>query len=279
MLFTVGYQEYNYPRSSYLLDEPTYSVGVTLTPNDTSSITLQYGQIAGIDTILANGTYSPTPRTRIFGGYTVDIETGLGARQALLGSTTVGTGGALISSLTGAPTLANTYLSSQSPLSRVKTATIGGALLLDRDAVTLTAGRSEFEQLGRSTSILGVTTPSGTSTTSGILPRTVWPARSSSRCFETVPVNWQHELNPSTSLFSGVSYARSDNGVFYGVNNGSSDTIQLYSSLNHVFTDTLSGHVTVNHSERLGSAVVNLPAAYGGSASQNTFLVGLRKSF
>ena len=259
---TGGYQEYNYPRSSYLLDEPTYSVGVTLTPNETSSITLQYGQIAGTNTILANGTFSPTPRTRVFGSYTVDIETGLGARQSLLNGTTVGVGGALISNLTGAPTLANTYLASQSPLSRVKTATIGGAILLDRDAVTLTAGRSEFEQLGNSTSVLGVSTPSGTNTTSNY-----------------VSLSWQHELNPSTSLFSGVSYATSENGVFYGVPGGSSDTVQLYSSLNHVFTDTLSGHITVNHSERTGSAIGNLPAAYGGNASQNTILVGLRKSF
>ena len=259
---TIGYQEYNYPRSGYLLDQPTYTVGVTLTPNETSAITLQYGQVAGISTFLANGTYSPTPRTRIFGNYNVDIETGLGARQALLGATSVGAGGLLISNLTGAPTLANTYLASQYPLSRVKTASIGGALLLDRDALTLTFGHSEFQQLGNSTSVLGVATPSGTNTTATY-----------------VSLSWEHELSPSNSLSTVVSYASSDNGIYYGVNGGASDTAQLYSSFNHIFTDTLSGHVSYSHSQRFGSASTNLPAAYGGNATQNTFLVGLRKSF
>ena len=260
---TVGYENYNYPRSGYKLSEPTWTVGVTLTPNETSSLTVQYGQIAGGNTVLANGIYSPTARTRIFGSYTVDIETGLGARQALLASTSVGPGGILLNNLTGSPTVANSYLASQSPLSRVKTATVGGSLLLDRDTVTATVAHSELEQLGGgSVSILGVTTQAGTttSTTYGTL-------------------NWQHDLNPSTSLSSGISYATSDNGVYYGSPGSSQDTLQVYSSLNHVFTDTLSGSVSYSHAQRFGTAARNLPAAFGGPASQNTLLVGLRKSF
>lgn len=259
---TVGYQEYNYPTSNYRLNEPTWTVGATLSPNETSSITVQYGQVAGINTVLANGTYSPTARTRIYGSYTVDIQTGLGARQALLGSTSVGLGGSLINNLTGAPTLANTYLASQSPLSRVKTATVGAALLLDRDAFALNAGYSQYMQLGNSTSILGVGTASGTNTDTSY-----------------VSLNWQHELNPSTSVNSGVSYAISNNGIYYGAPGTAQDTLQVYSSLNHVFTDTLSGSLTYSHSERFGDAARNLPAAFGGTSSQNTFLAGVRKSF
>ena len=259
---TVGYEDYNYPRSGYKLDEPTWTVGVTLTPNQTSSITVQYGQVAGVNTVLVNGTYSPTARTVIFGSYTVDIQTGLGARQALLGTTTVGPGGILVSNSTGAPTLANSYLASQYPLSRVKTATVGGSLLLDRDTFTISVAHSELEQLGGSVSILGVGTQSGTRTSS------IYGS-----------LNWQHDLSPSTSLNSGVSYASSDNGVFYGAPGTSQDVVQVYSSLNHVFTDTVSGSVTYSHSERFGAASRNLPAAFGGSATQNTLLVGVRKSF
>lgn len=259
---TGGYQGYHYPRSGYDLNEPTWTIGATLSPNDTSSITVQYGQVAGINTVLANATYSPTARTRIFGSYTVDIETGLGSRQALLGSTSVGPGGILLSNLTGAPTLANNYLASQYPLSRVKTLTAGAALLLDRDAVTLTGSHSEFQQLGNSVSVLGVVTASGTNTDTSY-----------------VSLDWQHELNPSTSLYSGITYSLTNNGVYYGLSGTEQDTIQFYSTLNHIFTDTLSGHITYSHSERFGGATQNLPAAFGGSASQNTFLVGLRKSF
>lgn len=258
----IGYEEYNYPRSGYKLNEPTWAVGATVSPNATSSITVQYGQIAGINTILANGAYSPTARTRVFGSYTVDIQTGLGARQSLLGGTTVGPGGLLLNNLTGSPTLANTYLASQSPLSRIKTATIGGSLLLDRDALTVSVSHSELEQLGASTSVLGV--PTGAGTTTGTT-------------FGNF--NWQHDLNPSNSLYSGVSYATSDNGIYYGTPGTSQDTLQLYSILNHVFTDTLSGSVSYSHSERFGAAAQNLPAAFGGTSSQNTVLLGLRKSF
>ena len=102
---TVGYQDYNYPRSGFSLSQPTWSIGATVSPNETSSITVQYGQIAGINTVLANGSYSPTARTRVYGSYTVDIQTGLGARQSLLGTTGVGPGGILLDNLTGSPTL------------------------------------------------------------------------------------------------------------------------------------------------------------------------------
>ena len=130
----------------------------------------------------------------------------------------------MLSNLSGSPTLANTYLASQYPLSRVKTATVGGSLLLDRDAFTISVAHSELEQLGASVSILGVGTQSGTSTS------TTYGS-----------LNWQHDLNPSTNLSSSVLYATSDNGVFYGSPGTSQDTVQMYSSLNHTFTDTLSG--------------------------------------
>ena len=262
VLASGGYQEYNYPNGGYNLRQPTWSVGVTLTPNPDSSITVQYGQTAGINTILANGTYTPTARTRVFGSYTVDIQTGLGASQSLLGSTTVGAGGLLLDRVTGAPTLANNYLASQYPLSRVKTLTVGGALLLTRDTLTATVANSSIQQLAGSTDIFGVPTAAGTSTDTTY-----------------ATLSWEHDINPTTTLNSGISYATANNGVYFGQPNTSQDTLQLYSSLSHNFTDTLIGSLTYNHAERLGGATQNLPIAFGGSTSQNLILVGLRKNF
>lgn len=258
----LGYQDYNYPRSGFSLSQPTWTIGVTLTPNASSSITVQYGQVAGIDTVLADGSYMPTPRTRIYGSYSVDIQTGLGARQSLLGTTTVGPGGIFLDNVTGSPTLANTYLASQSPLSRVKSLSVGGALLLDRDTFALTVGHSELQQLGGSVSIFGIATSSGTNIDNSY-----------------ANLNWQHDLNPITTLNTGVSYAQSSNGIYYGSPGTSQKTVQFYTSLNHNFTDTVSGSVSYSHSQRFGDATQNLPVAFGGNASQNTILVGLRKSF
>ena len=262
VLGSIGYEQYRYPRAAYSLSEPTWSVGVTVTPNADSSITVQYGRTAGTNTVLASGTYAPTARTRVYGSYTVGIQTGLGARQSLLGSTVVGPGGLLLDRTTGAPVLSNSLLSSQFTLARVKTLSVGGALLLDRDSFSASVSHSEITQLANSTDILGVTTNAGTNseTTYGTL-------------------GWQHDLNPSTNLYSSVSYGVSSNGVYFGNPGGSQDTLQLYTALTHTFTETLSGSITYSHAERYGGAIQNLPSNFGGSASQNLVLVGLRKSF
>lgn len=262
LLATVGYEEYKYPNGGYSLTEPSWSIGATVIPNPDSSITVRYGQTAGVDTILFNGTYSPTARTRIYGSYNVEIQTGLGSRQNLLGTTNVGPGGLLVDRASGAPVLSNNYLASQYPLSRVKTLTVGGVLLLARDTVSASASYSNVTQLVNSTDVLGITTAPGTTTDS---------------TYGTV--SWQHDLNPSNSLYSSASYGVSNTGVYYGVPGGSQETVQLYTRLNHTFTDTLTGSVSYSHAERYGGAVRNLPATFGGSATQNTVLVGLRKSF
>lgn len=262
ILADVGYQEYNYPNGGYKLSQPSWAVGFTVIPNADSSITVKYGQTAGVNTILANGTYSPTARTRVYGSYDVQIQTGLGATQGLLGSTNVGPGGLLVDRLSGVPVLGNNYLASQYPLSRVKTLTVGGLLLLDRDTVTASVSHANVTQLVNSTDVLGINTGVGTTTDSTY-----------------ATVGWQHDLNPTNSLYSSVSYGVSNTGVYYGVPGGSQDTLQLYTGLNHTFTDTLTGSVSYSHAERYGAAVRSLPSTFGGTASQNTVLVGLRKSF
>jgi hypothetical protein len=262
LLATGGYEEDNYPHSGYRLNEPTWLIGATVTPNPDSTVTVEYGRTAGTNTVLANGTYSPTARTRVYGSYTVGIQTGLGARQSLLGSTTVGTGGLLVDRITGIPVISNNSVASQYPLSRVKTLTIGGVVQYDRDTVSASVNYTVLNQLVSSTDIFGVATSSGTATQSTY-----------------ATLNWQHELNPSTSLNSSVTYGIDDSGVYFSQPGTSYQTVQLYSGLNHSFTDSLSGSVSYSHAQRFGTAVSNLPAVLGGTTSQDTFLVGLRKSF
>jgi len=262
LIGNVGYEEYNYPASNYRLSDPTWAVGVTVIPNTDSSITVEYGRKAGTNTILSNFTYSPTARTRLYGGYNVDIQTGAGARQGLLASTTVGPGGILVDRVTGNPVLSNAHLASQFSLSRIKTLTVGGVLLFDRDTFSAILGRTEIQQLVNSTDVFGIATPANTSTTS---------------TFGTL--SWQHDFNPSNSLYTSFSYGTDSTGAYFGFPGSSQDTIQLYSGLRHTFTDSLTGSLSFSHSERFGGAITTLPAAFGGTATQNTVLVGLRKSF
>jgi hypothetical protein len=76
-----------------------------------------------------------------------------------------------------------------------------------------------------------------------------------------------------------VSYGVSNTGVFFGNPGSSQDTFQVYTGLTHTFTETLSGSVSYSHAERFGGAISNVPSNFGGTASQNLVLVGLRKSF
>jgi uncharacterized protein (PEP-CTERM system associated) len=262
VLGSIGYEEYRYPNAGYSLSEPTWTVGATLTPNADSSLTVQYGRVAGSTTVLFDGTYAPTARTRVYGSYTVGIETGLGARQNLLASTVVGPGGLLLDRVTGAPVLANSALASQFTLSRVKTLSVGGALLLDRDSFSVSVYRTEATQLANSINVLGIPTNAGTTTDS---------------TYGTL--GWQHDLNPSTNLYTSVSYGVSNTGVFFGNPGSSQDTFQVYTGLTHTFTETLSGSVSYSHAERFGGAISNVPSNFGGTASQNLVLVGLRKNF
>ncbi len=262
VLGSVGYQEYRYPQGGYNLSEPSWAVGVTLTPNPDSTITVQYGRTAGSNTVLANASYTPTARTRVYGSYTVGIQTGLGSRQSLLGTTVVGPGGLLLDRTTGTPVLASSLLASQYTLSRVKTLTAGGVLLLDRDTFSASVTHDDVTQLIGSTDIFGISTNAGTNTTD---------------TYATLA--WQHDLNPTTNLYSSVSYGTSTTGVYFGNPGGSQNTLQLYTGLTHNFTETLSGTASFSHAERSGAAIRNLPTAFGGSTSQNVILVGLRKSF
>ncbi len=159
---TIGYEQYRYPQGAFDLNEFRWLIGVTVTPNPDSTITVEYGRVAGSSTIIANGTYAPTARTRVYGSYNVGIQTGLGARQGLLSTTVVGPGGVLLDRTTGAPVVASNVLASQSPLSRVKTLTLGGSLLLSRDTFTVSVTHDDTTQLVNSTSVFGVSTAVGT---------------------------------------------------------------------------------------------------------------------
>lgn len=258
---SVGYQYLNYPSVGYTLSEPTWSVGATVIPNPSSQLTVSYGRTAGENTFQAYAFYMPTARTTLFGNYSVGITSGLGYRQSLLQNTTVATGGVLIDRTSGAPVLGATFLSSQFTLSRVESLSAGGTLVMDRNTFSAGAGRQRFTQLGASTSIVGLPTRAGTTSTStyGF-------------------VGYQRELNPSTIFNANLSYGVNDVGAYLG-SSGSTDYFTGIAVLTRYFTPTLSGRLAYSHSEQSGQAIRNLPRGFGGAFSQNVILASLTKTF
>ncbi len=264
LLTGVGYQDIKYGGTfGYRLSEPTWNVGTRLIPNADSSITVTYGRRQGDTSFAFDGTYSPTPRTRIIGRYSTGITTDAEEQQNLLQTTRVGAGGLLVDNVTGAPVTGGSAFGTQNGLSRIKRLSFTTLLLLDRDVFAATITNEDRTTLTNSISFVGTSVPPGTSNSS------IYGS-----------LSWQHDLNRATILSSAVSYGVSNNGSLLGnPAAGSQNTISLSTSLGHTFTETLTGSVRYSFTDRSGGQGANLPASFGGSATQNLFLVGLRKSF
>jgi uncharacterized protein (PEP-CTERM system associated) len=258
----LGYEEISFPSVGYHLSEATWNIGTTWTPNPDSSIHVTYGRTEGDTSILLDATYAVTARTSLNARYTNGVNTGLADQQALLGSTGVGVGGILIDRTTGQPVLANSAFGSQFGLSRIKRLSVGAYHLRERDSFSVTVSNEDRTQLSSATSIVGVTTPPGTSSnvTSGSL-------------------SWQHSLTPVASVSNGFTYSVSNTGALLGNPGTSFDTLTFTSSLGYTFTQTLTGSVQYSYTERSGGALRGLPSSFGGSATQNVILVGLQKTF
>ena len=262
LIGVVGYQSVQYPSQSYALNDPTWQLGATVVPNADSSITVLYGRTYGETTWEVDGTYSPGPRTQLAIRYQTGVDTGLAAQQRLLQTTTVGPGGILLDRITGLPVLQSNLNASQYGLSRTRTFSFTAAYVINRDAFTASISNFEQSSLVPTTSIVGVTTPAGTSTTttSGTL-------------------NWSHDLNPTTTFSNAFSYSVSSIGVYLG-NPGSSQNVATFqSTLSHNFSETLSGNVQYSYINRGGAALNGLPSNFGGATTQSLITAGLRKSF
>jgi hypothetical protein len=159
--------------------------------------------------------------------------------------------------------VAGSPFGTQNGLSRIKRLSFTALLLLERNSFAASVTNEERTALTNSVNFLGNTVGTGTSSNS-----------------VTTSLSWQHDLSRATSLSTNLAYTVSDNGALLGnASAGSQSTISASASLGHSFTETLSGNVSYYYTERSGGAGNNIPASFGGNATQNTFLVGVRKSF
>ncbi|MBV8914416.1 MAG: hypothetical protein JOZ05_15420, partial [Acetobacteraceae bacterium] len=261
LLATVGYQTVSYGGATpFQADYVNWTVGTRLTPNPDSSLTIQYGESQGQNTWLFDGRYSPTPRLSFYGSYTTSITTYLQQQQALLQGTVVGPNGILVDRTTGAPVTAVNPLGVQNAPSRVYQLTLGAGYVINRESFSAAVTRSQSTTLTQSSSAIGTTVASGTTGTG-----------------TTGSLSWQHDIDPATSLTSSVGYGVSNGGAFFGSPGSSVRTFSASANLSHIINESLTGNVSYSYSERSGLGATTIQGA--GNASQNLFLVGLRKTF
>lgn len=235
------------------ISDAVWAVGTRWTPNPDSVITVGYGHKYGIDSVLFNGSYALTARTRIYGQYQTGLGTDLTQLQTFANATTVDAFGNSVDETTGAPIgLANGALrvTGNNNLYQTKTFTGGATVSLDRDQITLQA-RWQDRKIAATTNRFGASSSSGFS---GL-------------------IGWTHQLNPDTFSNLVLSYGRQNgNRFFAGFGNVVEDTYAVQAAVRHNFTETLSGIAQYTFTDR----VANIPAL---SFTQNVFLLGLSKQF
>ncbi len=264
-----GYQDLRFTGTpGYRVNEPVWSVGVRLTPDPDSTITIGYGRKDGANSLYLDANTAPTARTRVFARYSQGLSTDAEQQQDLLQSTTVGSTGLLTDSATGAPASSGgSQFGTQNGLYRLRTFSISGSLALNRDSFSVSVVNEDRSNISAVTF--------GPGANGSALP--VLPAGSSSNgTFGSV--SWQHELTPVLVSSVSASYGITDYSNLGTAGASRQTTISGQAALSYTFTETLSGSVRYQYTERSSPQAQTL---FGnqGSLVQNTLLVGLRKSF
>jgi len=248
---SIGYEDIHYqgfPPTN--INDATWQVGTTLTPNADSTITLGYGHQYGIDALLVNAAYQVTPRVRVNISYNTGIGNGLTQLQNNVSSSDVNQYGYQVNALTGAPLFNAAGLAgSNTNLYRTKTLTGTATLNLDRDIVTASVYLSDQQLLASSQAA----TTAATNTTS-----------------TTGTATWTHELWPSlTSILSG-SYSTQPSQA--AAIPGTQTTITANITFQYQFNPTLTGSAQYAYYDRSSPFAIL-------SFTQNVFLLGLSKTF
>lgn len=281
LLSGLGYQQINYGSSlnntaatsglanAYNYSGPTYSLGFHFVPNPDLDLTVRYGRHDGANDVTFNGQYSISARVRVMASYSNGVTTDLQQAQNQLATTSVGSGGVVTDTATGAPVQQNGYNATQNGVYRLKRFSASLAFLQERNSYALSLSNDERTALTNSTTLLGNgIVNAGTSTTS-----------------TSASLTWQHDLSPDLSLSTSGQYGISTNsGQFVGAGNRDQRTISIIAVLTKQLSKTLNASLSYSYIDQTGgtNALNNgfsSTGVNGGPYTQNTLLLGLRKSF
>ena len=247
---SIGYQEIDYPDNGpgnpgYRSNGITWTLGLTITPNELSTISLGYGKQQGAYNPSVQVGYSLGPRTNISASYLVSVQNQLSASLQNLKYLTYDAFGNPVDSRTGLPFNAvNQSFGSQNVLFRDNPALVSISHQFTRSAVTLTGQyevRNSLSGVQQNTQVLGAT------------------------------INYSRQFSPLVQGNVNVGYTQSQTRTF-----GSPDNRARSYSLSGELLYNLSDSTTVNVVENLFRNINN--------DSQNNSLtqqlsIGMRKSF
>jgi uncharacterized protein (PEP-CTERM system associated) len=244
-----GYEdiEYNQPGGLNVQDM-TWEIGATLTPDPDTSLTVSYGHLDGIDSFSANGYYAITARTTLTGSYGSTVGTQLETLQSQLNLATANGNGALVNGQNGGQLFGTTNaFALQTGVFRTDTLNLGVQTLLDRDSFSVNL------MLAKQTNAGGIASASK--------PTTV----------KTVSGQWLHLLRPDVTLGTALSFSVQD-GSYGFSGSGNSTSIAATVGLQRQISDTLS--VSLRYSFFNRQSADSFSSYY-----QNMLILGISKSF
>jgi uncharacterized protein (PEP-CTERM system associated) len=213
---SIGYEDIDYGGTDSLaINDMTWQIGTTLTPNPRSTLTMSYGHQQGADSLSVNGYYTLTARTSVNVSYGQTLGTQLQQLQNQLSVADINNAGNLVNSRTGAPLVnSDNLLGTQTQLYRATTATVGTTTQLDRDTISFTAQYADYTAAGNGAT--GATT--GATATAG----------------------WTHSIHDDLTLNTSASY-----GIRWFVDPGGTNRFAAFTaSLNYIVSATVTASLT-----------------------------------
>lgn len=230
------------------INDGVWEVGVVLTPNPDSQISIGYGHHQGFNAANIQGYYAITPRSRVSVSYTSGLATDLQTIESQLGLTNFDQFGNAVNQQTGAPLfLGNGLLSTQNALFRTHTLSLSSTTVLDRDTITVSVQRQDQTPVGSA---------------SGAPPGIGETATSFNG-------SWTHQISERTTLGLGGGYTLSN---FQTTPAGTEHFVSATAGASYLLTETLSTVARYSFFDRTSNFA-------GRSFTDNLFLVGLTKKF
>lgn len=241
-----GWQDDRYGGVTPLaIREPVWGVGLRLSPDPDSFVTLRFGQRDGRQSFSLDASLPLGGRTRLFARYAERLGSSALLAGDLLGGLRVDALGNLVDAATGVPAAISgggSLLNSQSNLFRTRSATAAISQLWPVDTITLTLTREEREPAA---------VAAGTS--------------AFAQNQNSAGLSWTRELDPGRTLtlagqVGQVESATAGDGMRYG----------LRAILTQALSPTLFGSLQYRFTSR---------ETNDGDAVQNSVLVSLRQLF
>ena len=254
----VGYEDLYYDAAyeggslaspAYGVKEPIGGGGVTVTPNDNSTLAVGYGHMDGANNLSVNGNYKPTERTAIYVSNSSGLTTDAQDLQNLLTTSSTGPGGVSIDPSTGAPVqYSSSGYGTNGRLYRLTRTSLTGLLALDRDTFSISFERDQQQNPG------------------GVVIRSI----ASTSTYGSL--SWMHDKSETLRTHLNVQYGVDVLPATSFSPKSTNPTFSVAAGLTKDFSDKLSGTLNYTYYQRDSNYVVD-------RMSVNEILLGLLQRF